>query len=270
MSGPTRVVYLAGVARSGTSWIGQILAAHPRVRFRFQPLFAYEFQGRVDEGSPAEAYERLFDELFESRADFLLQRDKRASGEYPELRETGAEDVLAFKENRYQSVIAPMLRRVPRLSVVGIVRNPCAVLNSWRQNAKEFPPGADFEREWRHGLCKNRGPQDYFGYYRWKEVAHLYLDLAAQHPERFHLLHYEQAVREPAAEAAKLLAFCGLGPDPAVDAFVRASTSTHHASYYAVFKGAEVADRWRAEMPPHVVAEIEADLCGTRLERFLA
>lgn len=32
------VIYVAGVARSGTSWIAQILNSHPDVCFRFQPF----------------------------------------------------------------------------------------------------------------------------------------------------------------------------------------------------------------------------------------
>ncbi|ESQ14155.1 MAG TPA: sulfotransferase [Chromatiaceae bacterium] len=264
-----RILFLAGVARSGSSWVGQILASHPQVCFRFQPLFAYEFKGRVDEDSSKEDFGRLFRDMGMSAGRFLRQEDKMASGEYPARYESGDETILAFKENRYQSLIAPMLRKVAELRLIGLVRHPCAVLNSWRKNTKEFPAGADFQKEWRHGMCKNSGPEDYFGYYRWKEVSHLYLDLADQFPDRVLVQRYEDLVENPAAGSEAMLRFCGLDYAPEVAAFVEESTSSHHESYYAVYKNASVAVKWREEMPEEIVEEIYADLRGTRLEQFL-
>lgn len=269
MNSINQIFFLAGVARSGTSWVGQILASHPRVCFRFQPLFSYEFKGRVNEDSSAEDFRRFFRDLGASGEAFLRQEDKVASGEYPERQERGDETTLAFKENRYQSLVAPMLRRVPELRLIGLVRHPCAVLNSWSKNTKEFPPGADFRKEWRLGMCKNSGPEDYFGYYRWKEVSHLYLDLAAQFPDRVLVLRYEDLVEDPTAGSKAMLGFCGLDYAPEVSAFVEESTSAHNKSYYAVYKDASVAVQWREEMPDDIVKEIYADLRGTRLEQFL-
>jgi len=40
---------------------------------------------------------------------------------------------LAILYTKYQSVIEPMLRRLPYLKLVGVVRHPCAVLNSWKK-----------------------------------------------------------------------------------------------------------------------------------------
>jgi len=264
-----QVLYLAGVARSGSSWVGQIIASHPAVCFRFQPLFSYEFKGRVDEDSLGDDYRQLFRDMGMSQGEFLRQGDKRASGEYPSSIESGDESILAFKENRYQSIIAPMLRKVPELKVIGLVRHPCAVLNSWRKNSKEFPIGADFSQEWRHGMCKNSGPEDYFGYYRWKEVSHLYLDLADQFPDRVLVQRYEDLVSNPNMAAEAMLHFCGLDYTQEVSSFVEESTSFHHESYYAVYKNASVAIKWREEMPEDIVKEIYADLRDTRLEQFI-
>lgn len=264
-----RIIYLASVARSGSSWVGQILASHPQICFRFQPLFSYEFKGRVNEDSSTEQLRLFFRELGMSVGGFLQQEDKMVTGEYPKRHESGNESILAFKENRYQSMISPMLRRVPELRVIGLVRHPCAVLNSWRKNSKEFPEGADFLNEWRHGMCKNSGPQDYFGYYKWKEVSNLYLDLFDQFPDRVLVLSYEGLVENPVSGSEVILQFCGVDPSPKVDEFVVESTSSHMDSYYAVYKKASVAVRWRDEMPAEIVREIYADLRGTRLEQFL-
>lgn len=263
------IIYIASVARSGSSWLGQILAAHPQVCYRFQPLFSYELKGRVDEDSSMEEFNQLFLDMVSIKDGFLLQLDKYKSGEYPPNYESNRETTLVFKENRYQSVLAPMLRRVPNLQAIGLVRHPCAVLNSWRHNSSEFPEDANFESEWRHGLCKNLGPQDYFGYFKWKEVANMYMDLSEQFPDRFYLQHYEKLVDEPVKCSQSIFSFCGLNYDVEVEEFVKASVSSHNESYYAVYKNPSVAVKWRDEMPPYIVEEIKTDLRGTRLEQFL-
>lgn len=190
-----------------------------------------EFKGRVNEDSSTEDFVRLFRNIGTSVGGFRRQEDKMASGEYPERHESGDETILAFKENRYQSMIAPMLRKVPERRLIGLVRHPCAVLNSWRKNAKEFPTRSDFRKEWRHGMCKNSGPEDYFGCFRWKEVSHLYLDLADQFPDRVLVQHYEDLVENPAVGSEAMLPFCGLDYAPEVAAFVEESISSHHDSY---------------------------------------
>ena len=269
MNKPQNTVYIAGVARSGTSWLGQVFNSSPEVVFRFQPLFAYEFKGRVNEESTREEYERLFADMALADTPFLTQSDKQASGEYPRFEKHGTPRTLVFKENRYQSVVGPMLRRVPTLKGIGITRHPCAVLNSWRKNAKEFPPGSDIRSEWRFGNCKNKGNEDYFGYYKWKEVAHLYLDLQDRFPDRFRSIRYEDAVRDPLAVIPELFAFCGIAYEEQTQRFLHESTQARADSYYSVYKDKSVADRWREELDPWIIEEIMDDLKGTRLEAFV-
>ncbi len=268
MMEPRSVTYLAGVARSGTSWIGQVFNSSPDVCFRFQPLFAYELKNHVNEDSPGSAYEQLFRDMMAADTPFLTQADKLASGEYPRFAKAATPRDLVFKENRYQSMLEPMLRRVPSLKAIGIIRHPCAVLNSWRKNPKEFPPGSELLAEWRFANCKNKGDEDYFGYYKWKEVANLYLDLEQQYPDRFRLLRYEDAVAAPEAAFVDLFRFAGIAYVEQTRDFLERSRRAHSESYYAVFKDVSVVNKWRGELDQYIISEIAADLRGTRLERF--
>jgi hypothetical protein len=264
-------IYIAGVARSGTSWVGQVLNSSPDTVYRFQPFFAYEFKGRLHEDSTSEDFRQVFAEMREANTPFLTQADKIAAGDYPQFNKHKDPGVLVFKENRYQSLVPQAVRKVPELGMLAVVRNPCAVLNSWRKNAKEFPPGSDFLEEWRHGMCKNQGPEDCFGYYRWKQAAHQYLDLEVQFPNRVKVLCYEEAVRKPLEIFQQLFAFFGLPFDSQTRRFLEDSTSSrqHSDSYYAVYKDASVIGQWRKELEQKVADEIHADLAGTRLARFL-
>ena len=263
------IIYVSGVARSGTSWLSQIFNSAPDVLFRFQPFFSYEFKNRVNEDSSCEEYESLFNDMIKCNTSFLTQRKKQMSGEYPCFEKSSEIHHLVFKENRYQSFLEPMLRKVPTLKAVGLIRHPCAVLNSWKNNEKEFPAGADLMKEWRFGNCKNVGNEDYFGFYKWKEVANLYLDLLQKFPDRFFLLRYENIVHSPVDIVMQVFDFLKIDFTESTLNFLKKSTNMHQESYYSVYKKPTVANKWKKDFPEYITSEIEADLIGTRLEKFL-
>lgn len=271
MNKPKTITYIAGVARSGTSWLGQVFNSAPSVRFRFQPLFAYEFKGRVNEDSTADAFESLVNDMFVQETPFLIQKDKLDSGLYPSFEKNNERPDLVFKENRYQNVIEPFMRKCPKVKLVGLVRNPNAVLSSWMQNEKEFPPGSEPLNEWRYGACKNSGPEDFFGYYKWKEVANLYLDLREKWPDRVIVVSYEEIVENPIQITKELFAFCGIPYSTQTEEFLESSSRPAYssASYYSVFKSKSVVTKWKSLLDPYIVNEIREDLRGTRLEQFL-
>jgi hypothetical protein len=163
-----------------------------------------------------------------------------------------------------------MLHLMPTLRLLPIVRHPGAVMNSWIKNPREFPPDADVRREWRFGGCKNQGrEEDFFGYYKWKELAHMYLDLRDQFPERVHIVHYEELVDHAHEESRKVFDFLRLEVSASTTAFIDASHQRHVDSPYAVFRSPDVRDRWRGELPSFISETIERDLTGTRLEVFI-
>lgn len=264
-----KVTVIAGAARSGTSWLGQILDSSPKVRFRFQPLFSYAFKGAVNEDSTKEEFERFFHDIYKSHDEFLLQKDKRKAGLYPTFQKQGTQDYLAFKTARYQYILEPILRKLNNVYVIGIVRNPCAVINSWIKIPSEFPTGSDPLKEWRHGMCKNSGPEDFFGYYKWKEVANMYLDLQKQYPKKMTIIRYEDLAQDPLKQTKRLFSFIKLGLEKQTIEFLDESTKKHVDSPYSVYKNKSVMHQWKKELDEYIVKEIHADLAGTRLEQFL-
>lgn len=266
----TDIAVVAGAARSGTSWIGQILDSSPDVAYRFQPFFAYAFQGRVTCDSPPGEWASFLRELYFTRDPFVLQYLRRESGEYPTFAKHSRPRFLALKTCRYQYLLRSMLKYFGNQRLIGVVRHPAAVINSWLRTPSEFPVGMDVGSEWRFGACKNQGREsEFFGYYKWKEIAHLYLDLRDQYPERVHLVHYESLVENSLERVEQLFGFLRLPFTESTSEFLRRCHTTHHASPYSVFKDRSVCDRWRTELPRAIAAEIEEDLVGTRLEVFL-
>jgi len=265
-----QVIVIAGVARSGTSWIGQIVDSSPDVIYRFQPLFSYAFKDSVNEDSTKDEYLHFFKGIYNSSDDFMLQIDKREANLYPVFQKRDSPSRLALKENRYHYLLPKMLQYFDNLKLLGVIRHPCGTLNSWLQNPKEFPPGADPRKEWRIGNCKNQGKaENFFGYYKWKEVSHLYLDLKDKFPDRVFLIKYEEFVDNSLALSKSMFDFVGLEFSEQSDSFLKASHSIHNDSPYSVFKDKSVKDRWRTELDPYIVNEVLNDLSGTRLEIFL-
>ena len=269
MNSVKNIVYVTGVARSGTSWIAQIINSNPNVKFRFQPFFSYEFKNRVNEDSDTRELNKFIAELVAKDTSFLSQIEKQKSREYPEFIKNEQIDTLLIKENRYQSMVEPLLRKVNNLKVVGIIRHPCAVLNSWTKNAKEFPPDANILNEWRFGKCKNIDNGDYFGFYKWKEVANNYIDLSTKYQDRFKLLRYEDMVKSPELVTKSIFSFLNLDYLKQTEDFIFESTSLHHESYYSVYKNRGQIESWRQDFPNHIIEEIYEDLRDTRLQQFL-
>lgn len=265
-----QIIVVAGVARSGTSWIGQIIDSSPDVAYRFQPLFSYAFKDAVNEDSTKDEYENFFEGIYKSSDDFLLQTDKRQEKLYPVFNKDSSPSSLGFKENRYQYLLPKMLQYFENFKLLGTIRHPGGVLNSWLKNPKEFPPDADPRKEWRFGNCKNQGKaENFFGYYKWKEVANLYLDLKDKYPDRVYVIQYENLVDNSLSMTKSIFDFLGLEFTEQTRSFLDASHSIHQESPYAVFKDKSVKARWMTELDPHIVNEVLFDLKDTRLEMFL-
>jgi len=264
------VVVIAGVARSGTSWLGEILDSSPSVAYRFQPIFSYAFKNVIHEDSPRDAFEKFFRDIYESKDDYLLQSDKREVGLFPTFAKLPAPNCLVWKEARHQYLLGRMLRLFPNIQALFIIRHPCAVINSWMRNPKEFPPGSDQRVEWRFGACKNQGQsENFFGYYKWKEAAHMYLDLAQQLPRQTRVIRYKDLVDNTLATVNGIFDFVGLQMTEQTTQFLVACHSVHKDSPYSVYRNRSVKDAWKTQLDPYIADEILRDLRSTRLEPFL-
>jgi len=264
------VAVIAGVPRSGTSWLGQIIDSSPDVTYRFQPIFSYAFKDAVNINSKREDYECFFAGIYESTDDFLLQTDKRKAGLYPTFEKRDNPEYLALKTCRYQYLLIKMLQYFRDLKVLGIIRHPCGVINSWLKNPKEFPKGADPRKEWRFGACRNKGrEEEFFGFYKWKELAHLYLDLREKYPNQIYIIKYEELVDNPIVVSQSIFNFVGLEFTEQTESYLKTTHSVHQESRYAVFKNKNVKNKWKRQLNSKIINEIFSDIKKTPLENFL-
>ena len=266
-----RVIAIHGVPRSGTTWLGTIFDSHSDVAFRFQPLFAYRFKDRIKLESSADDIRTFLMELYAVNDDpFILHYGRGVEPHLLNFRKQESPSTLAFKEVRYHHLIGRFLDAVGELKVVGIVRNPCAAINSWLQAPREFKKEWQPSAEWRYAPSKNLGRiEEYNGFEKWKQATCAFLKLQQEYPERFHLIQYEQLVVDPMSVIEDAFSFVGLRMEKQVMEFIKMSQSRHSDDAYALFKCPSVRERWRSELDPLIAEEITKDLRGTALEKFL-
>jgi hypothetical protein len=258
-----------GAPRSGTSWLGQIFNSHPNVAFRYQPLFSYEHKGRLSDQSSAEDIHAFFEEIRYSQDAFVLMTSELQNN-YPGFQKSDVPTHVVFKETRYLNIIENMLNQCSEVRIIGLVRNPLAVIASWILAPKEFKPQWDIATEWRGAPSKNQNrPEEFYGFDKWKESANAFLRFRELFPRRFLLVRYDELNRSPFNATSQIFAFCGLDVCGQVHDFLDASKARHDADPYSVFRGKANDNHWEGTLPAEIAKQIMLELRNTPLDTFL-
>lgn len=266
-------IAVQSVPRSGSSWLGQIFNSSPNVIFRFQPLFSYAFKNYLDENSSRDKIDEFFKKIALSNDDFLIQQDKIDRGIYPEFKKNKMPTHIVYKEVRYNHLLENMLSVHPTIKVIGLIRNPLAVMYSFFNAPREFRRDLGWNEleEWRAALKKNLGKkEEFFGYEKWKQVAYLFHKLEEQHPDNFFLIRYSELIQHSITVTKKLFNFCEIVFEKQTEEFLKISTERNQNDPYAVFKKRKVDTNWQGRLNPLIVEEIIKDLRGTELEIYLS
>lgn len=216
------LVLLVGCARSGTSILGELIGAHPEVKYIFEAHSIWEIGGlgvndshRLTAENATSSVKQKIREWFESQS----------------------EGSLVFLEKNPRNILRiPYVHAIfPEARIVHIVRDG-------RDVACSMVPGCGRE-EW--GQLKPpswRGLfQQYTGVERcaraWKDILEIGLhDLSTV--SHIHV-RYEDLLAEPAAHAARILGYMGLQMHPQVEAFSQRIANETSAPYHA-----KIQDRW--------------------------
>ena len=254
-----------GAPRSGTSLLGQLFNSSPNVAYRYQPLFSYAFKGRLSEQSSKDEIDAFHNELLSTQDEFVLQV-KNVSGKENLVFPKSEITTLVWKEVRYMNLIENLLLNSD-LKIIGLLRHPGAVLQSWFKAPKEFNPDWNRMEEWKHGNKKNQQkPEEFYGYERWKELFFMFSEFEKRFPEKFTIVRYENLVRNTEKELQRLFTFGELNFDEQVKAFIKSSTSSSDNDPYGVFKIKTDLNDWKKEIDPLIISEMEADMKKNKIE----
>ena len=257
-----------GTPRSGTSWLGHIFNSHPDVALRFQPLFSYGHKGSLTAHSSTEDIQTFFEEILYTQDAFATMTSETQK-DYPVFQKTARPTHIVFKETRYLHIIENILAQCSDVKIIGIIRNPLAVLASWVSAPNEFNSAWDINREWRGAPSKNLNkPEEFFGFDKWKESAEAFLRFKCQFPQRFILVRYDELNRAPLETTRKLFDFCGLEICDQVEDFLSECKSRHDSDPYSVFRAKASDDRWQGVLPDEIAKQIMLELKNTSLDIF--
>ena len=227
-----------------------------------QPLFSYAFKDYLNESSTLEEINDFFSEISGSEDDFLNQVEAKKKGLIPIFAKSESPTHQCYKEVRYHHILKNILAKNKEIRVIGVIRNPFSVINSWLKAPKEFKVelGWKIEEEWRYAPSKNENKvEEYNGYEKWKEVSFLFLELKKDFSERFYLIEYEKLLQYPDQQVKKLFSFCNLTWNTQTDQFLRTSTRSNHSDPYSVFKVKKEDESWKSELSSYIIEEIKED-----------
>ena len=265
-------IALHSVPRSGSSWLGQLFNSSPKVVFKFQPLFSYAFKDYLDETASRSRIEAFFEAIAHTKDDFLDQRQQIESGNYPKFEDKTQPDFIVYKEVRYHHILENLMLQMPQLKVIGLVRHPAAVINSWLRAPREFRVdlGWDPLVEWRYAPKKNQDrKEEYFGFEKWKEVANMFLHFKQAFPEQFYLCHYLDLLEKPKLIVEEMFDFCRIPIENQTLQFLIDSTQKRGNSSYAVYRSNRKDDNWKTQLPDSIQESILSDIENSPLEQFL-
>jgi Sulfotransferase domain len=257
-----RKIAIHSVPRSGSSWLGQIFNSSPDVIFKFQPLFSYAFKDYLNEKSTSQEIDKFFIEISNRNDEFLDQTYQIEKGNNPVFAKNEKPNSIAYKEVRYHHILHNMLKVDPDVKVVGLIRNPFSVINSWLKSPREFRSDLawDIFEEWRFANKKNSNKKEEFnGFDKWKEVCLLFHELSTVYPERFYLLKYDNLLQKTGEVVDELFAFLDIPMNSQTLEFINSSKSINKNDPYSVFKVKNKDSEWKNELNKEIAKQILAE-----------
>jgi len=259
-------IAIFGVPRSGTSWLGQIFNSSPKVAYRYQPIFAYSFDGFLSEKSTTKEIKQFHKQLLETNDEFVCQKINVSGNKTPEFPKKNISH-LVWKEVRYLNIIENLLEK-SSAKVIGIIRHPCGVLKSWMKAPKEFNDEWDIKEEWQNAEKKNGEEHEYYGYERWIDATEMFLELETKYPNQFKTVVYEALLKEPDRKIKELFDFSGLEYSEQTRLFFKESTQTASDDPYDVYRKEKTGQDWRTELPTSIINEILDDKRFVQLSEY--
>ncbi len=264
-------IAIHSVPRSGSTWLGSIFDSCPNVLYKYQPLFSYALKGFLSPESSAEEIKTFFLKLEQINDNFIDQKEAKAKGIVPEFRKESFTTIV-YKEVRYNNILKNLLLKDKEIKIIGLIRNPLAVLSSWYNARREFRKdlGWKLEEEWRFAAKKNRNkPEEFFGFEKWKQTAQLFEQLNIEYPERFYLVKYEDLLNKTEETVKYLFNFSNLNYTKQTEKFIKASKNKHNEDVYSVFKVKTEDKNWQNLLPRQIIEEINKNLKTSSMKKYI-
>ncbi len=264
-------IAIHSVPRSGSTWLGELFNSHPDLIYKYQPLFSYAFKNRLTQTSSKQDIIDFFNEISTSNDDFINQTEARKNDKMPIFYKSPNPIGIVYKEVRYHYIIENLLKKDHQLKVIGLIRNPYAVVQSWLNAPKEFRKDLGWKEleEWRYSNKKNLNKSEEFnGFEKWKEVALLFSKLEKQFPNQFKIVYYKDLLNDTESCIKDVFQFCNLSYTEPTKTFINKSKVIENKDAYSVYKAKIDDTEWKKCLNPIIINEIKTDLMNTELEKY--
>jgi len=256
-------IWIFGVPRSGTSWLGQIFNSNENTKYLFQPLFSYKYKNFLKENMSIEDLNSFYNEMLITDDSFVMQKDNIEKNIYPKFDKCVVKNIV-LKHVRHINLCEDILRADPDCKMIAIIRNPIDVINSWVLAPKEFDKKWNI-KEWRLAAKKNCGrKEEFYGFERWKEATKIFLNLEKKY-KNFKIIKYSDLTKNCSFETKSLFNFCDISYSKFTEDFINESSSSHNDNPYSVFK----SKKKKIVLNQHIISEIKKELYSHNLEIFL-
>ena len=253
-------IAIHSVPRSGSTWLGSIFDSCPNVKYAFQPLFSYTYKDFLSLNSSYDDIQSFFLNLKLTDDRFINQLEVKEKELIPSFRKLAEIDTIVYKEVRYHHLIEHLLEMDPELKVIGLVRNPMAVVNSWINAKREFRPdlGWKISEEWNYAPKKNNNKiEEFNGFFKWLEVANMFENLLSLYPKRFMIVNYSDLILDTPKIVNELFRFCDLEVSSDTLQFIQDANAKEVNDPYGVYrKKKNDDDKWKSTLPRYIVDEI--------------
>ncbi len=256
-----RPAFIVGCARSGTSILGEAIAAHPRV------TYLYEASPMWDAACPVRPDHRL------ERADASPELRERMRAELAAALVEGR-DVLVEKNPKHTLRIAFLDALFPDCRVLHLIRDGRDTVASlmFRNRGGEWghlkTPG------WADLLARYPAENHLRCAHQWRDSVRIARADGRALGDRYRELRYEDLVRDPARAVADALALLGLEPTDEVRAVLARIQDATAGSYHARKQVRHYVDnhsvrvgRYRENLTPRQLEEVVA-VCGDLLREL--
>jgi hypothetical protein len=263
-------IAIHSVPRSGSSWLGEIINSSPEVSYAFQPLFSYEFKSQLSDTSSVKDIEKFYVEISQTADSFVRQVEERALGRKPSFLKNNPLNIVAYKEVRYHYIIENLLRKDPQIKLIGLVRNPYAVINSWFNAPREFrcDLGWKLQEELMNANKKNRGKkEEYFGLNKWIETTSLFERLKATYPVNFCLVRYEELCRDTIPTVKKIYSFLELDYTEQTDNFLKMDKQVNGT--YSVMRNKMAEQPTKVQLSENIMSAMYDVLSKNNLSQYV-
>ncbi len=256
-----KIIGIIGAPRSGTSWTGQIFDSAPDVLYRMQPFYSWAFRDKIHVRSSKEEMQKFFLEMYDSKDDYLSQKERKDKGIYPIFPvKNESAPIMVFKEVMFHYMMPAILDKVDNFKIIAIVRHPIDVLTSYYNAPREFDPQLDIQKEWYFAQSRNELlPERYFGYHKWKEYMLIVSVIKERYADRVKVIRYEDILSDPYQATKMLFEYGDISYTDQTKRFIYDSQSFTNSDPYSVFRNMN-EKRERRKLPDNIINAIHEDL----------